>query len=167
MSVVAKGIEPPDELRALLADRFGVSEFPPDEPPMVEVGQHLELARALRDEHGYRIYDFVVASHRPEEKGKKGQPDTAEHIEVSFGLRSVGPGSKLACWRVSVAPSQPVPSMVALFAGADWQEREQYDLVGVVFSGHPDLRRLMMPEDWEGHPLRKDYAIETACPPWR
>ncbi|MSP92691.1 MAG: NADH-quinone oxidoreductase subunit C, partial [Myxococcales bacterium] len=46
-------------------------------------------------------------------------------------------------------------------------EREQYDLVGVRFGGHPDLRRLMMDEDWPGHPLRKDYAIETSHAPWR
>ena len=69
--------------------------------------------------------------------------------------------------RVRVELDQSVPTLFPLFAGADWQEREQYDLVGVRFAEHPDLRRLMMPEDWEGHPLRKDYAIETACPPWR
>ena len=60
-----------------------------------------------------------------------------------------------------------VPRLYPLFAGADWQEREQYDLVGVIFEGHPDLRRLMMPEDWDGHPLRKDYAIDTRVAPWR
>ena len=62
---------------------------------------------------------------------------------------------------------QELESLVPLFAGADWQEREQYDLVGVRFEGHPDMRRIMLPEDWEGHPLRRDYAIDTAHPPWR
>jgi NADH-quinone oxidoreductase subunit C len=56
---------------------------------------------------------------------------------------------------------------VRVFVGADWQEREQFDLVGVHFAGHPDLRRLMMPEDWVGHPLRRDYAIDTPHAPWR
>jgi NADH-quinone oxidoreductase subunit C len=66
-----------------------------------------------------------------------------------------------------VAPDQSLPSFASIWAGADWQEREQYDLLGVRFEGHPDLRRIMLPEDWEGHPLRKDYAIDTPCEPWR
>ena len=54
-----------------------------------------------------------------------------------------------------VAPS--LPSLADLWANADWNEREVFDLFGVVFHNHPDLRRIMMPEDWEGYPLRKDY----------
>ena len=50
-----------------------------------------------------------------------------------------------------------VPSLVKIWKTADWHEREVYDLVGVNFKGHPDLRRILLPEDWEGHPLRKDY----------
>jgi Ni,Fe-hydrogenase III component G len=91
----------------------------------------------------------------------------AEHYEVATGVRCVGAPAHLAGWRVRVELDQTIPTLFPLFAGADWQEREQYDLVGVRFDDHPDLRRLMMPEDWEGYPLRKDYAIETACPPWR
>lgn len=51
------------------------------------------------------------------------------------------------------------PSVVDLWPGADWLERETYDLLGVQFTGHPDLKRIMLPEDWEGHPLRKDYVF--------
>jgi len=51
------------------------------------------------------------------------------------------------------------PSVVELWPGADWLERETYDLLGVQFTGHPDLKRIMLPEDWEGHPLRKDYVF--------
>lgn len=60
--------------------------------------------------------------------------------------------------KVFVQKTDPhVPSVTGIWRGADWFEREAFDLVGMVFDGHPDLRRLMMPEDWVGHPLRKDY----------
>ncbi len=62
--------------------------------------------------------------------------------------------------RVRVAAGEPVPSITKIWAGAGWPEREVYDLFGIVFDGHEDLRRLMMPEDWEGFPLRKDYPVQ-------
>lgn len=164
-----KGVHNPDFL-ALLAERFGVEDPPADAPPFVPADRHQELARVLRDEFGYASYGFVVASHWEATAPKKGDP-TPEHFEVATGLRTIGKGSRVACWRVrlEVAPPGPtkIPTLVGLFAGADWQEREQFDLVGVSFEGHPDERRLMLPEDWEGHPLRKDYAIDTPHPPWR
>jgi NADH-quinone oxidoreductase subunit C len=54
---------------------------------------------------------------------------------------------------------EAIPSVVALWPSADWAEREIFDLFGVTFTGHPDLRRVQMPDDWEGHPLRKDYPL--------
>ncbi len=154
---------------ALLQERFGVEEIPDNNYPLVDVKHHFELARVLREELGYRIYSFVVASHYLEKVDAKNDNAVIdiEHYEVATGIRCVGAPAHLASWRVRIELDQSIPTLFPLFAGADWQEREQYDLVGVRFDEHPDLRRLMMPEDWEGHPLRKDYAIETACPPWR
>jgi NADH-quinone oxidoreductase subunit C len=59
------------------------------------------------------------------------------------------------------------PTLTGLYRGADWMERECYDLLGVVFDGHPDLRRILLPQDWEGHPLRKDYAVDMPHTPYR
>jgi NADH-quinone oxidoreductase subunit C len=63
-------------------------------------------------------------------------------------------------WKGDKAGELPeVPSVVELWKGADWHEREVYDLCGVQFTGHPDLRRILLSEDWVGHPLRKDYEF--------
>lgn len=54
-----------------------------------------------------------------------------------------------------------IDSVVEIWRGADWHERECYDMFGITFNGHPDLRRILLPEDWEGHPLRKDYQLKS------
>ena len=58
-------------------------------------------------------------------------------------------------------------TLTGLFRGANWMERECYDMFGVVFEGHPDLRRILLADDWEGYPLRKDYAVDTPHAPYR
>ncbi|MBN2328194.1 MAG: NADH-quinone oxidoreductase subunit C [Candidatus Omnitrophica bacterium] len=55
--------------------------------------------------------------------------------------------------------SPAIPSVTPIWPAADWHEREAYDLMGIVYEGHPDLRRILLPEEWEGHPLRKDYVM--------
>ena len=67
--------------------------------------------------------------------------------------------------KVRVHSDQAVASLTPVFPGAGWPERELYDLFGIVFEGHQDLRRLMMPEDWEGHPARKDYPVQIKMAP--
>ena len=62
--------------------------------------------------------------------------------------------------KVRVNLDEPVPTLSELYPGAGWPERELFDLFGIVFDGHADLRRLMMPDDWEGYPLRKDYPVQ-------
>lgn len=59
------------------------------------------------------------------------------------------------------------PSLYSVYRGANWMERECFDMFGIVFDGHPDLRRMLLPEDWTGHPLLKSYAVDTPYPPYR
>ena len=79
--------------------------------------------------------------------------------EVLYHLLSLPKNHRLRL-KVRLREGETVPSVTPVWPGADWPERETYDLVGVRFSGHPDLRRIIMPEDYPDHPLRKDFDVE-------
>ena len=84
--------------------------------------------------------------------------DWPDRFEVVYHLESLLLKHKLVL-KVNADRDDPkVPSLTSVWAGADFQEREAYDMFGIVFEGHPDLRRILLPEDWEGYPLRKDYV---------
>ena len=81
-------------------------------------------------------------------------------FEVNYHLVSIPRRDRLRL-QVRLSSSDPVvDSLVPVWPGANWLEREIFDLFGIRFNGHPDLRRILMPDDWEGHPLRKDYPVE-------
>ncbi|MBN1337427.1 MAG: NADH-quinone oxidoreductase subunit C [Deltaproteobacteria bacterium] len=149
----------PDDVLALFRTRLGLEEVPP-EGPFVPPETLPDIVAALK-EMGFLLFLYCAATHWPATENRP------EAFTVAYGLRRPGPGSSTARLRVRIPADGSIPTLSGLFAGADWQEREQYDLVGIHFEGHPDLRRLMLPEDWEGHPLRKDYAIDTHHFPWR
>ena len=88
---------------------------------------------------------------------KKGKVDVNQ-IEVVYHLYSYSKKHAFILKVVQDRAAPVVPSVNPVWKAADWLEREQFDLLGITFTGHPDLRRLMMPDDWIGHPLRKDYA---------
>jgi NADH-quinone oxidoreductase subunit C len=82
-----------------------------------------------------------------------------ERFEVVVNLASYDPPRRVRL-RVQVPGDEPVvPSLFAVYPGTENMEREAYDLFGIEFAGHPDLSRILLPDDWEGHPLRKDYAV--------
>jgi NADH-quinone oxidoreductase subunit B/C/D len=163
--VAALTLQPAADFEALLAE-LGV-QVPKEGPPLIPTHANVSLATRLRD-LGYRQFVSCVATHWLKGTGRKGkEPAEVEHLEVAYSVRTVGPGSKLAVWAVRIAPGEAVPSLTPVYEGADWQEREQYDLLGVRFAGHPDLRRLMMPENYVGHPLRKDFPSNAPLAPWR
>jgi NADH:ubiquinone oxidoreductase subunit C len=132
-------------------------ELPADgaELPRDEV---LAAARALKAA-GFDYLCYCAAAHQP---ATETEPD---RVLVEYRVRKLP--SEQVSFRVVVPTGETTPSLASVWAGADWQEREQFDLVGVRFADHPDLRRIMLPEDWEGHALRRDYAIDTRHAPWR
>lgn len=84
----------------------------------------------------------------------------ADTMEVVYQLYSI-PFHRFLSLKVTLSRQKPhVPSVVQVWRTADWHEREAYDLFGIVFENHPDLRRILMPEDWQGFPLRKDYQVQ-------
>lgn len=116
-------------------------------------GEHLlELSKALRDEPSLG-FDYLrcISAVDWVDDGR---------IEVVYHLYSMAHGHCIVV-KVSVPRDNPrLPSVSGIWAAADWFEREAYDLMGVVFEGHPNLRRILLPQDWEGHPLRKDYSYD-------
>ena len=97
--------------------------------------------------------DYLAAPSRPLPEGV-----TAERFEVVVNLVSTTLRQRVRV-RVQVPEADPVvPTLFAVHPGTEAFEREAFDLMGIRFDGHPDLTRILMPEDWEGHPLRKDYA---------
>ncbi len=85
--------------------------------------------------------------------------DWQDRIEVVYRMTNLAANTKIVL-RIDLDRERPeVDSVVPVWRGADWQEREVFDLMGVVFRDHPDLRRILLPQDWEGYPLRKDYVI--------
>ncbi|MDQ7827752.1 MAG: NADH-quinone oxidoreductase subunit C [Armatimonadota bacterium] len=116
----------------------------------------LAVCRFLRDDPAFRMdyLSWVTGVDWPQ----RGE------LEVVYHLFSFTHGHELLLKVRVPRDAARVPSVTPIWDGANWHEREAYDLLGIVFEGHPDLRRIMMTEDWVGHPLRKDYVYED--PPW-
>jgi NADH-quinone oxidoreductase subunit C len=110
----------------------------------VELPRLLELLAWLKSEN-FNYFSFVTAV------------DRKTHFELFYHLANIESGEKVLVRTEVEREDSTVPSVVSLWKGADWQEREVYDLFGITFEGHPNLKRILLPEDWEGFPLRKDY----------
>ncbi len=93
-----------------------------------------------------------------------GLREPGPRFAVVYHLYSMARRNRLRL-KVGAAEAEPVPTVTGVWEGANWFEREVFDLFGVPFAGHPDLRRILMPDDWVGHPLRKDFPVE-ASPRW-
>jgi NADH-quinone oxidoreductase subunit C len=131
---------------------------PPDEainPTILVPVEHLvATCRALHDTPGLEFVAFSDVT------AADFHPRRTPRFDVVYHFVSPHRRARVRL-KTEVHTDERVPTISAVWRGADWPERELFVLFGIVFDGHPDLRRLMMPEDWEGHPLRKDYPVQV------
>ncbi len=136
-----------------LQEKFGASleEFRGEAHLFLKAEQIVEALRVLRDQYEFALLSAMTAvDYWPQEEPR---------FHVIYQLTSLARNLSLQV-RVPVAGSRlKLPTATGVFAAANWREREVMDMFGVEFEGHPDPRRILMPEDWNGHPLRKDYPL--------
>jgi NADH-quinone oxidoreductase subunit C len=121
----------------------------------------VDLVRRLRDDEGFRVCLEVTAVDYLAYETPRDLPPGVEpeRFEVVVVLLSLDARARLRL-RVQVPGDDPTcPSLFEVHPGTEALEREVFDMFGISFGGHPDLTRILMPEDWEGHPLRKDYPV--------
>jgi len=130
-----------------------------DEIAFPDRAHYVELVRGYRDAGFELCADLCVVDYLSHPGRSLPEGVGAERFEVVVNLVSLSEKRRVRV-RVQVPESEPVlASLIDVYPGVDAMEREGFDLLGVRFEGHPDLTRILMPEDWEGHPLRKDYGV--------
>lgn len=144
---------------AQLQEKFGAAiekvRMPPHDPtdvPIIYVKKDsiLDVLRFLKEGTGFK-YGFLSDITATDEESEP-------RFEVVYQLFSHEERSRIRV-KVRLHENEDMPSAVSIWKGANWAEREVYDMFGIKFNGHPDLRRILMDSRWKGHPLRKDYPI--------
>ena len=149
---------------------------------MVDAARLVEACTHLRDEEGFDMLADITPTdylgwgapgvsgyigtaqgrnlNQPMTQGLQALPaPKPKRFSVSYHLLGVRAGAPRVRVQVWVDEGEPVPSVIGVWPSADWFEREAWDMMGIAIEGHPNLERLIMDEDWEGHPLRKDYPL--------
>jgi NADH-quinone oxidoreductase subunit C len=123
---------------------------------VVERGRLEEIAKFTRDDEKFDLLSDLTAVDWPKRE---------KRFDVVLNLYSFAHNSRLRL-KVHAGENEPVPSVSGVWSTANWLEREVYDMFGIRFEGHPNLTRILLPEEWLGHPLRKDYDILTQDTAW-
>lgn len=146
----------PDTLSALAA-RFGplpTSEFRGQTRVVLARDRLHDVMRSLKGDHGFDLLVDVTCVDYLNYR------DAASRFGLVYLLANTATNERLTIRVYLNEPNLNVPTMVGLWKGADWLEREVFDMFGIVFEGHPDLRRILMPEEFTAFPLRKDYPLQ-------
>ena len=153
----------PNKIYGILSEKFGgkIKQFVESTLPpsvFVETGAITDVCRFLKEEDGLDFTSLMCLSGVDlKDQGK---------MAVVYHLHSMKQKHKITI-KVELDRNNPhVQTVEQIWPGANWYEREAYDLLGIVFDGHSDLRRILLPEDWEGHPLRKDYVYPKRYHTW-
>jgi NADH-quinone oxidoreductase subunit C len=166
----------PADIAQVLKTEFGsaVSDLTVNGPDafviVTDPAKLIDICRVLRDDPRLRfdlLNDLTGVDYLEPDPKKAPKAGFEPHVEVVYHLSSFSvPGRRftlkvvLPRWKDGIVGELPeVPSVAEVWPTADWHEREAYDLVGVRFLGHPDPRRILLADDWVGHPLRKDYEF--------
>lgn len=143
-----------DKITALIRERVGADAV--EDAFINEADGHLPVV-VVNNERWFRTAVLLKEELMLNYLINLSGTDYETYMEVVYHIESFET-NEMYCVKVRTDRESPsVPSVTAVWNTANWQEREVYDLLGINFPGHPDLRRILMPDDWEGHPLRKDY----------
>ncbi|HEX8948363.1 MAG TPA: NADH-quinone oxidoreductase subunit C [Dissulfurispiraceae bacterium] len=150
----------PKDIAERIKDRYPtevkeIKEFRGQVSVIVNKGRIREMLKFLHDTPEL-YFDLLTDLCGVDYLGKK-EP----RFEVVYHLFSIKHRHMIRIRAEVPEDDCAIDSVAGIWAGADWHERECFDLMGVKFKGHPDLRRILLPEDWEGHPLRKDYPVKS------
>jgi NADH-quinone oxidoreductase subunit C len=149
-----------DEARALIQQRFDITPtIAAGTPSTLEVAVPLDrwvsFGEFARRTLGCGFFSFLTAIDWKD-----------AGLEVIARVESLDAGFAVVMRTRLEGGAAVCPSLVPVYRGADWMERECFDMFGIRFDGHPDLRRILLADDWEGHPLLKSYAVDTPHPPY-
>jgi NADH-quinone oxidoreductase subunit C len=123
---------------------------------VVDAGRYYEICQFTRDEEKFNFLADLTAVDWPRRE---------KRFDVVLNLYSFPKNERLRI-KVHAAEGEKVPSVTGVWSTSNWLEREAYDMFGIVFAGHPNLTRILLPDEWQGFPLRKDYDILTQDTAW-
>jgi NADH-quinone oxidoreductase subunit C len=147
-----------EQAASAIAERFSTATVGTGTPLIVSVpvDQWRAFAQFAKESLGCRFFNFLSAVDWKD-----------AGLEVVLVVDNLDDNVSLRV-KTRLAPGESrCASLVPVFRGANWMERECYDMFGIVFEDHPDLRRILLGDDWQGHPLLKSYAVDTPHPPYR